>query len=307
MPSSSVAIAMYHAVVEGPPPLDDWCFLPADAFRAQIRRAREWFDIIPLADLHTYDQGHSSRPLLAVTFDDGFRNNATVALSILEDEQVHATVFLTTGLIGTSDTVWFCRLIRAIDVTTRQTLRWSGTTFELGTRNARKLASRRLQARLKEFPHPRLIEEVRTIVDALGDDPDATIELDSPYAMLQHRDLDAMLATGLIAFGAHTHSHAILGLLPAEAQRHEITRSFVAVEALSGRRCTMFAYPNGGKLDYNSASLSILSGIGATLAVTAIEGVNDGRVPPLELMRFGIGNDPASDDFERLLASARAG
>ena len=40
---------------------------------------------------------------VAVTFDDGFRDNFTTALPILEREKIPATIFLTTDYIGTRD------------------------------------------------------------------------------------------------------------------------------------------------------------------------------------------------------------
>jgi peptidoglycan/xylan/chitin deacetylase (PgdA/CDA1 family) len=54
-----------------------------------------------------------------------------------------------------------------------------------------------------------------------------------------------MMASGLITVGAHTHSHADLTRLPAEAVEEELERSLDLIEARTGVRAMHFAYPWG--------------------------------------------------------------
>ena len=220
---TSVCILMYHAVVREPLKVADWCFLGEETFRRQIQYLADTCDVIPLSSALTrMREGGVCRPAAAITFDDGFQNNFEVALPILRDAGLPATIFLTSGLIGTSDTVWFCRLNRAIAQTRNRLVEWNGHCFPLTSIDARVSASATLQSLLKVLPHPRLLGAVREIVLVLGDDPDAPVAADSPYRMLSLSAIASMTASGLIELGAHTRSHAILSLLTPEEQLEEI-------------------------------------------------------------------------------------
>jgi peptidoglycan/xylan/chitin deacetylase (PgdA/CDA1 family) len=292
---------MYHAVVREPLEVADWCFLEEELFRRQVQYVRDACDVIPLSSVMTkIGEGSISRPTAAITFDDGFQNNYEVAFPILREAGLPATVFLTTGLIGTSDTVWFCRLNRALAQTRNRLLEWNGHRFSLTGINARESASATLQSLLKALPHPRLLSALREIVLTLGDDPDAPIAVDSPYRMLSLSAIESMTASGLIELGAHTRSHAILSLLTPEEQREEIVDSVDRVRELTRRPTRLFAYPNGRRADYDGHTVRMLEALGVDSAVTAIDGTNDTTTPALELRRLGVGGGACSAEFDRV-------
>jgi len=301
--ASGVGILMYHAVVAIPLRVPDWCFLDAASFEAQVGFLRERCDVIPLSEVAAkLRRGRSGRPAVAITFDDGFQNNHDVALPILRDAGLPATVFLVTGLLGTDDTPWYCRLHHALEQTHRPAFTWGELDLPLGDAGLRADASATLQRSLKTLPHPELLAAVRGIVRDLGGDPDAPIAPTSPYRMLDLPAIRAMLASGLIELGAHTRSHAILSLLPAESQRREIAESVHRVAELSGGPCRVFAYPNGRRMDYDAAGLACLNQLGVELAVTAETGISQAETPRLELLRLGIGGLVGTDDFAALRA-----
>ena len=303
----SVGIAMYHAVARDPLPVSDWCFLGADTFQAQIRTLADRCDVIPLSSVaRRLAGGEIARPTVAITFDDGFQNNYDVAFPVLREAGVPATVFLTTGLLDTDDTLWFCRINHAVATTRAAVLEWNGGTFDLKTRSARADASNVMQQALKEFSPPRFAAEVDGLLRLLGADPRARIAAESPYRMLDRESIREMLSSGLVEFGAHTKSHPILSRIGDEDQRGEIVDSLDAVRALTGRPCTMFAYPNGRVQDYTAVSVGILAANGVDTAVTAVEGVNDRLTDALQLKRHGIGGDERWGDFERLLKDVSA-
>lgn len=57
-----------------------------------------------------------------MTFDDGFENNYRVAGPVLASMKIPATIFLTTGLIGTDQLLWPDRLFLSLQNTTRDSL-----------------------------------------------------------------------------------------------------------------------------------------------------------------------------------------
>ncbi len=301
-----LGILMYHAVIDAPLPVPDWCFLAAEEFRRQLEVVRSIADVVPLDAIRNRAwDATGDRPLVAITFDDGFMNTGTVALPHLEALGLPATVYLTTGLLDTRDTPWFSRLHHALSLTGCRRITWGGQRLELDGPSARERASRTLQARLKALPGPRLAAEVRRLVEELGIDPDLQMTPDSPYAMLDRATLEVMLATGLITLGAHTVTHPILGLLPLEEQRREITDSLDMVRAITGEPTRHFAIPNGRYRDYSRESLGLLAAHGVEVCVTAEPGINRAETARLELLRHRVGSLAPRDDFARFLHDLR--
>jgi peptidoglycan/xylan/chitin deacetylase (PgdA/CDA1 family) len=290
---------MYHGVIASPLAVPDWCFLDAARFADQIRHLAEHYEIVRLTDIPRVVRSTSkARSAIAITFDDGFMNNCEVAWPILQRARVPATIFLVTGLIGTSSTTWSCRLHSAIERTDQPDLHWNGGHFELVSEAGKAHASKSLQAALKQLPSQRLHGELRRIVAALGGDTDEPLPRSSPYRMLDWEAVRSMVATNLVDVGAHSVSHAILSLLSPVEQRLEIERSVRRIEEATGTRCLSFSYPNGRRSDYDAGTIDILKDLGIAVAVSTEEGDNDAGVDQLQLRRYGVGNDW---DFAHLL------
>lgn len=241
-------------------------------------------------------------PTVALTFDDGYQNNCDIALPILRDFSLPATVFLVTDLIGSNDTVWFCRLNQAVAATRQQSFSWRGDKFALGTRYERANTSALLQSRLKQLSHDDMLVCVGEILSQLRVDPKQPIERTSPYRMLDARAIKTMTESGLIDFGAHTASHTILAReWNRERVRGEIINSIREIEQLTGAPCRTFAYPNGGPNDFGPEDSRLLEQLGIDVAVTTIAGPNMRNTPTLALRRYGVGMDCTSSGFRCLV------
>ena len=166
-----ILILMYHAVISQPLRVFDWCFIHEAAFEAQLNYVAERFEIVPLARVPLLLSEGVHRPTMAITFDDGFSNNYEIAFPLLRQANVPATIFICTDLIDTDNTLWFCRLNRALAETHRNSLEWDGIFFHLDGANARALASARLQAQLKRGTPVELLDNIEVIIRSLGEDP----------------------------------------------------------------------------------------------------------------------------------------
>lgn len=293
----TASILMYHGVVWRPLALNDWCFVQEADFAAQMEYVARWFDVVPLAELGRQSFA-SRRPLAAITFDDGYMNNYETAWPILKRLWLPATIFLNTALVGGDDTVWFCRLNDALARTKQNSVTCEGEALALGSVEAREAAGERLQEILKALPQERMEAACAALIRSLGDDPRRPLEADSPFRMLEPDQIREMAAGGLVEFGAHTRTHAILRGLSAERLREEIEGSLDDVRKLTGKPCRTFAYPNGRACDYDARATDILRGRGVAAAVTTIGGPNGKTTDPLELRRYGIGAQMPWRDFK---------
>jgi peptidoglycan/xylan/chitin deacetylase (PgdA/CDA1 family) len=308
MPRQRVTILMYHAVLSSPLAVPDWCFLDERLFRQQLDYVARHFDVVPLSEaVRRLRQRTVRRPTAVITFDDGFQSVHDVALPVLKRMGLPAAVFVVSGLVGTDDTAWYCRLNRALAAATRRSLEWREEAFALDSAPARGRAGAALQARLKELPHPMLLHELAAVVGALGDDARRPVAPSSPYRMLGTRELEALAASGLFEVGAHGESHAILSLLPPADREREVVESVQAVARLTGRACRFFSYPNGRAADYDREVRRTLGELGVEAAVTGVAGANVPTTPRLELRRHGVGAETDMAEFQLMVHHALPG
>ena len=88
--------------------LDDWNVTPAQ-FARQISTLATFAEIVPLLDLpqRLASKEPNSRPLVSLTFDDGYSNFHSQVLPILKRFSAPATAFVVTGSVGKSEPMPF--------------------------------------------------------------------------------------------------------------------------------------------------------------------------------------------------------
>jgi peptidoglycan/xylan/chitin deacetylase (PgdA/CDA1 family) len=293
-----LTIVTYHGVVREPLKVKYWCFIDEASFRDQILYLKRHFRVVKFSEgVELLQSGGIDRPTAVITFDDGFQNNHDVAFPILREAEVPAIIFLTTGFLNSDSTLWFCRLHSAIAQTKEPHFSLDGSVWQLGTSKLRAQASTRIRNSLKDLPGPELVLAVRRIGEKLGIDADGIIEPESPFRMLNYEAIERMLASRLVEFGAHTHSHPILSRLDSEQRRREIETSVEIVTKLLGRECEFFAYPNGDKPDYDADTIAMLRDCGIRAAATTVQGPNGAHSSLMELTRYGFGAGDTNADF----------
>jgi peptidoglycan/xylan/chitin deacetylase (PgdA/CDA1 family) len=273
-------ILVYHRVL----PVSDpfvISMVTVDLFARQMRLLKECYRPVSLDTLiEELDGGRVPPGTVAVTFDDGYRDNYEHAWPVLKACGVPATVYVATGLTGTRRTSWYDQVLSA--------LRAPGPgrfSFEpAGVRDAdisgaekRAAVAYGLLEWLKGFPPAARDAQVAALLAALGKPPEPEDRL-----MLDWDEIRAMRASRLIAFGAHTVHHPILSHLPEAEMESEIAGSQRALENALQEPIRHFAYPNGKPGDYTAATQAALKRLGFVSAVTTSPGVN-GR----ETDRFG--------------------
>lgn len=124
-------ILMYHRVANigfRDPDLDDWN-VPPRQFERQMAMLAECAEVVPL---HAFpgqlSLGERGKPLVTLTFDDGYANFFSEALPVLRHYQLPATVFVVTSLVGENDPLpfdaWSRRHASSVPAETVRSLSW---------------------------------------------------------------------------------------------------------------------------------------------------------------------------------------
>jgi hypothetical protein len=121
----SLTVFSFHAIVDEPLSVPDWCFLDRRVFAAQLERISRGFEVVSLArGLAALRAGTLARASAALTFDDGLQSHHDSVLPFLQRAGLPATYFINTQAVATQRPLWFCRLHRALSLTRRREVRF---------------------------------------------------------------------------------------------------------------------------------------------------------------------------------------
>jgi peptidoglycan/xylan/chitin deacetylase (PgdA/CDA1 family) len=280
-----------------------WHQLDVAAFERQMAWiARRW-RVLPLEEaLAGLAAGTLPERALALTFDDGYRNVATVAGPVLAARALPATVFLVTDPMGTDEVLWPDRVYLAFARTAAATVDVPDLGLvrrALDGPAARAAAYATSVRALKGLPTAEKDQRMAALLAAL----DRTAPEDpGDFRLLSWDDVDAMRRTGRWSFAGHSARHEILARMPDGHVAASVGRSHEAVARRTGRAPTVFAYPNGRAMDFDDRARAALEHLGVPFALSTIEGFNDAATDRRALRRIGVGSDASFARF-RLLAS----
>ena len=269
-------------------------FISADVFDRQMRWVREHYRPVSLATLVDCYRNRQQPPAraVAVTFDDGFANNYSVAFPILRRHAIPFTIFLTTGLIDTPGAqLWTERVKRSIYMHDGRTARLSllGREFvlDLGSLDARAAAARAVLQFLKQQSASARDGAVLAVESALGCPPLGAADRER-YAFLTWAQVREMADAG-VEFGSHTVSHPILSTLDSVEVEREVKESQERIAAELKRPCQLFAYPNGSAADFTDRDKQALRNAGYEAAFSLRGRLNGPRPDLFEIDRVNVG------------------
>ncbi|MBZ5495994.1 MAG: polysaccharide deacetylase family protein [Acidobacteriia bacterium] len=288
-------IFTYHRLSAHPDPF--FPGLPITVFEQQIRYLTRYHRVVELGQLlRDIERGEPiPRNAVALTFDDGYRDNYELAFPILQEYGAPATIFLTTGFLDRHDVLWNDKICFAFKHTSK-----SGIAFDTGGRTyyPLKTVEDRLRAAqeilwfMRHIPHYEKVERIDQLLSNLGIS-------DFRYlwdTMLSWEHVLSMHRQG-IAFGAHTVSHPILSRLALAQAQEEIMGSKTTIELQLGCPVELFAYPAGASQDYTEDLKRLLVDAGFKAAVTTNFGTNTARTDRFELRRNWMLDDPHLSGF----------
>jgi peptidoglycan/xylan/chitin deacetylase (PgdA/CDA1 family) len=268
--------------------LDHGLTITPEAFERQLQFLTSRYRIIPLQEI--VDRLHRGLPLqkdtLAITFDDGFRDNYTRAFPILRRYRVPATFYLTTGCIDNRQLFWVAHLRYMLTVTRAQELRTAKSeqlSFNLAQPRGKEEAFRTLVVRMKNIPTPRRLALLAEITDQLAVD-DAFLR----NIMMTWDEVRDMHNHGM-SFGAHTVTHPNLPNTDLTEAEREIRDSKEMIEAELKTSVLDFSYPNGrGSSHLTDQIKSLVGKAGFQSAVTSVSGCVELGHDLLALKRVGV-------------------
>jgi peptidoglycan/xylan/chitin deacetylase (PgdA/CDA1 family) len=287
------AILMYHRIARET--FDPWGLaVGPHRFAAQVAWLKDNRAVLPLSE---FARLHKERTLpddaVSLTFDDGYAS-VLIAVPLLEEHGLHATVFLPTMLIERGHEFWWDELARLI-------LEWRLDTLRLGDARMSVPPAHNqdrfwLTGARPSTPRQKLFQSVWSRLHAMPPEaldagmaelrsqaPIEPGEADRPLAADQVR----LIGSSMIAFGSHGLSHPSLPSLAREQKLREIQDSRTQCAAMTGTAPMAFAYPYG---DFDETSSQLIEQAGYACACVGGDKFVTSRSDVFALPRLRVGN-----------------
>ncbi|UVW28892.1 polysaccharide deacetylase family protein [Massilia sp. H6] len=262
-----LCVVNYHRILEAPDPMLE-SEPDVATFRWQMRLLADCFNVLPLHDaLAALDAGQLPPRAICITFDDGYRSVHDLALPILQEFGLPATVFVTSGYIGERN-MWNDRIIEAVQSLPPGQLDLSDVglgAYSLRSLDDRKTTLDELTEASKYLPPKARVGLIERLEALVGEG--------LAHGLMLRQDMVVNLDRKGVEIGAHTISHPILTSLDDGDARFEIRGGKEELEAILGKPVRLFAYPNGkiGK-DFDMRHVDMVREAGFSAAFTTAVG-----------------------------------
>jgi peptidoglycan/xylan/chitin deacetylase (PgdA/CDA1 family) len=304
---SGVVVLNHHRVGDWSDPVWDrglWSG-SAEALAEEFALLARDCDVVAPAEIPEAVRAGRGRRV-AITFDDGYRDNHDVALPALRAAGLEAAFFITTGLLDAPRVPWWDELAWIVRRSTEpgvpafppltEPLAWAGDDDREA--HVQRLAGvvRPLAAAARE----RFLDELGAAAGTGRCGEDWT-------ERWMTWDMVRALRDAGMEIGAHTITHAQLSTLDEPGQRREIEGSLARLTEELGARPQLFSYPFGGPDAHDARTCAVLREAGVTLAFSYHGGVADARRwDPLDVPRASVGAYMGPAEIEALVTVPRA-
>ena len=219
---------------------------------------------------------------LVITFDDGYADNAEIALPILQRHGLLASFFVSTGFLD-GGRMWNDTVIECVRGSAAPVLDLA--LFGLGEVPISSLDQKRaaIGALLSKLKYLSLAERETALARlcAVACCPNL------PGTLMMRTEQVVQLHRAGMEIGGHTVHHPILRVLPDDEAEAEIAGGRDQLQEMIGAPVTVFAYPNGRPgQDYDERHVAMVRRMGFAGAVSTAPGVAVADTDPFQMPRF---------------------
>jgi peptidoglycan/xylan/chitin deacetylase (PgdA/CDA1 family) len=266
-----LAVLYFHRVLEQTDP-----FLPddptIDEFESLISTISKYFSTFTIAKaLELQATGQLPKLSVCISFDDGYADNYTNALPILDKYQVPGTFFIATS--GTQQGyLWNDVLLHKIRNTQSSEITVTDKSWLLNSTENKVNAYLNLVSLLKFMPNQERDENLSIISQKLEGESQQLGAIDTPRCMMTEDQLRHLHKLGH-EIGGHTSTHSIFGVQDEQVALTEIHNNKTDLETILDSKIKTFAFPNGYfPRDFDQSHIDMVKASGFKFACSTNDG-----------------------------------
>lgn len=294
-PNAGALILLYHRVtrLDSDPQL---LSVTPEHFEQHLQVLRRRMNPVALRDIVAgVRAGKVPERGVAITFDDGYADNAIAAAPLLARHCIPATVFATTAHMGTTREFFWDDLERIFlspgqlrqqlnvgfpggayvadlgDAATYIAGQWESHR-SWNVLDPRFPSSRqRVYSELCQLLHRASVEHRQTATHQLHQWAESTPGRCS-HRMMSENELANLAAADLIEIGGHTVDHPRLGIESTQSQLQQITHNKKLIESMLSKSIDGFSYPFGTRHDFTAETVGLVKQAGYKYACANFHG-----------------------------------
>ena len=275
-------ILLYHSVRNDSDNYDTQSLsISSTSFEEQIRFLHENAHIFSPCSFSTDD-----KPGVLITFDDGFEDNFTVAVPILQKYNITPIIFVSPYYIAHA----------------RDKIHWSQA---LDWFKSLKISDNIPYSSLSRYfkNHPEASLNIQKCCQTILNSSLATTDPASlsPRRFMTPDEVAYLSINGLAEIGNHSYTHPCMSTLDPNHQLLEILLAQIQLHNMTGKYPQYFAYPFGSKDSYNSSSIEVVSKFGFKYSFTNSFGFASCLSHKFSIPRILIDTDIGFQDLQQIL------
>lgn len=277
---------MYHGVVKNSSTYFSPRHITEDQFEKQLIYFKNNFNIIPLSEaFEKKEKKGNKKKSITISFDDGFKNNLTVALPLLEKHKIPATFFISTTLFTNEIAPYFLwsEAIAAISYF------YKNETIKIDQYSFKNLYDCKYELNIIDFIKnsdykkrdlylKELIKKYH-LVDKINTLPEEV------WKLMNKEELLLFSKSPIVNIGSHGHLHYNLGVIDEKKAKEDLKISKNILEENLKLTIDSIAYPDGS---YNNKIKDISESLGYKTQLAVNYKENSDKKDARILDRFGI-------------------
>jgi len=277
-----------------------------EAIVRRLQRAK--IDIVSMDEVYRrLTERDFKRPFVAITLDDGYRDNKICALPIFKKYGIPFTVYVATSFPDRRGQLWWVALEAIVAANDSVVVEMDGKEYRLACGSAAEKHAVYLQLRGWLASHPSeadMLESVRDLTTRYRVDTAAicaSLCMDWP-------EIVELAADPLATIGAHTVNHIMLGRADEATGRSELKTSRDVLQAKLAREVRHLAYPYGDARSAGPREFAIAAELGFKTAVTTRPSTlfAECREHPTALPRITVNGEFQRERYVDVLVSGAA-
>jgi peptidoglycan/xylan/chitin deacetylase (PgdA/CDA1 family) len=314
-------VLMYHRVVKVESDVWDIVVSP-EHFEQHLQVLQATKKVVPIHELvEDVKRQKLRKNSIAITFDDGYIDNYTTARPLLEKYNLPATIFVTTGQVGSNHEFWWDELENLLLFTEKLPPNFSmsvgGSTLTFDLQEEVNLQGRLRQAhaswkacdtppptrrselflKLWTLLKPLAYAEQQNLLQQLRNWAGVSSNARESYKSINETQLHTLGQSKWLTLGVHTVTHPTLASHSRAFQQHEITACRQYLKNAQVSNADLLAYPYG---DYNTDTIAVAAELGFAAAFTTQEKIVTKKSDVHQLARYQV-KDMDGISFKRQL------
>jgi peptidoglycan/xylan/chitin deacetylase (PgdA/CDA1 family) len=235
--------------------------VPTSKFAEQMKYLSENHEVVTMDELVEHFESDSNNFVIAITFDDGYKDNLLHALPLLEQYNIPATIYITTRFPEGDTWMWWYEIWDYLN--NRDTLEVNGVPEGQTTSTERHID--KCFNKLFDCILNLSYDEQKIYVENITK---SNIRKQYSNLCLNWEEIIKLDKNPLIKIGAHTHSHPNLKKLTEQEAFAEMSYSKYLLEIKLKHTIDHFAYPFGTPNEADIREFMLASRCGFRTAVT---------------------------------------